>query len=199
MTPRNVAGLNLIINDRMTYQSGGPIDWTLLQTAAQGLFQCSDLRDNVAAFMMNVPIFDGLTDYRSLSIASIYGIAASIMIIESKTLDVFAAISGHWHVPSRAWERMPSCLIGQESEAVSHFTGLQKRQLSMPRRAMSTILKSKRSFRSFMSGARRWIALNQPFSANSRTWTTKWTSKSIFVLRVVTKSGVRMQREWDHP
>ena len=92
----------------MTYQSGGPIDWTLLQTAAQGLFQCSDLRDNVAAFKMNVPILDGLTDYRYLSIASIYRVTAGIMIIESKTLDVFAAISGHWHVPSRAWERMPS-------------------------------------------------------------------------------------------
>ncbi|KAK3177010.1 hypothetical protein OEA41_008336 [Lepraria neglecta] len=57
---------------------------------------------------MNVPILDGLTDCRSLSIASIYRIAAGIMIIESTTLDVFAAISGHWHVPSRAWERMPS-------------------------------------------------------------------------------------------
>lgn len=110
MTPPNVAGLNLIINDRMTYQSGGPIHWTLLQTAAQGLFQCSDLRDNVAAFMMNVPILDGLTDYRSLSITSIYKIAAGIMIIESKTLDAFAAISRHGHVPSRAWECMPSCV-----------------------------------------------------------------------------------------
>ena len=79
----------------------------LLQTEAQGLFHCSDLRDIVVAFKtFEMPEIPRL--YQSLSVSTLYQASTSTMIEVSKSLDVFAAISGHWHFSRRLLEGMPS-------------------------------------------------------------------------------------------
>lgn len=107
MDSSSVAGLVLIINDRITMQGGGHKDWMLLQTEAQGLFHCSDSRDIVVAFKTfefpEIPRY-----YQSISISTLYQGTARTMIGTSRSLDMFAAISGHWHFPERLSEGMPS-------------------------------------------------------------------------------------------
>lgn len=107
MNLSSVSGLNVIINDRISLQAGGHKDWMLLQIEAQGLFHCSDLRDIVVAFKTfefpETPRY-----YQSLSISTLYQVTACTMIEASRSLDIFAAISGHWHSSRRLLEGMPS-------------------------------------------------------------------------------------------
>ena len=107
MNSGSVAGLSLIINDRITLQAGGHKDWMLLQTEAQGHFHCSDLRDMVVAFK-TFEFPEMPRNYQTLSVSTLYQATASTMIQASRSLDIFAAISGHWHFSSRVLEGMPS-------------------------------------------------------------------------------------------
>lgn len=104
----SIAGLNLTVNDRICHRARGHKDCTLLQCEAQGLFQCSHLRDNVVAFMTFQDFYEQTPDYHSVSIAFMYRVAALTMIAASESLDVFAALSRHWHYATRALGGMPS-------------------------------------------------------------------------------------------
>ena len=104
----SVAALDLIIGNRIIHQNGRYNDWMLLHTQAQGLLCCTDLRDNTIALTTFENFYPEIPSYRNLSVASLYTEATIAMIAVSKTLDVFGAISGHWHDPQREREEMPS-------------------------------------------------------------------------------------------
>ncbi|KAI9776219.1 MAG: hypothetical protein M1839_000540 [Geoglossum umbratile] len=80
----------------------------LLHVQAQGLLQCLDARDNTIALTTFQEFYERTAPYRDMSIASLYLTVTSNMINASKTLDVFAATSGHWHNPQLELEDMPS-------------------------------------------------------------------------------------------
>ena len=103
-----VASLDMIICDRIIHRGGGHKDWMLLHTEAQGLLKASDPRDNTIAITTFQPFYPQIPPYRVLTVAELFQWATWAMINTSKSLDVFAALSGNPHLPLREVEKMPS-------------------------------------------------------------------------------------------
>jgi len=108
MDSQGVERLTMIVKDRINHQGGGYRDWGLLLTKAQGLLQCSDPRDNVVALTTFQDVYEGLSEYQHHDVSTLYWAITKEILRASQALEVFGAISGHWHSSSREWEGLPS-------------------------------------------------------------------------------------------
>jgi hypothetical protein len=84
-------------------------DWMLLHVEAQGLLLCTDLRDNTIALTTFQEFHRAIpSSAYSENVGDLYEASTSAMISASRSLDVFAGVSGGPHTRERQADGMPT-------------------------------------------------------------------------------------------
>jgi hypothetical protein len=108
LMPPHLRALNLMVEHRLKVLHGGFTDWMLLHVQAQGVLRSSDQRDLTLALTTFEGFYGQIPLYHDLTASQLYETAAWAMMSTSRSLDVWAAISGEWHSADKLGDNLPS-------------------------------------------------------------------------------------------